>query len=171
MHTSKYVRFHIVEAVAMTRHEFDNLKNQEHSKPDEDGYKVTYPDGYVSWCPKAQFEEAGRELESDGIPFGMAIEAMKKGKRVARKGWNGKGMYLWLKPSAQIKAEWCKDERLKKAADENGGEILGLGTICMFTHDSTGRKAVLTGWLASQSDMLCDDWYVLAEEGEPAVAL
>jgi hypothetical protein len=46
---------------------------------------------------------------------------------------------------------------LKKVIDDNGGEILGLGTICMYTHDASGRKAILTGWLASQSDMLSED--------------
>lgn len=39
-------------------------------------------------------------------------------------------------------------------------EATGLPTICMYTHDSTGRKAILTGWLASQSDMLFEDWIV-----------
>ena len=68
-------------------------------------------------------------------------------------------MFLWLKPSANIKAEWCKDEMLKCLVEANGGEILGLGTICMYTHDSTGRNAILTGWLASQSDMLVEDWF------------
>lgn len=95
------------------------------------------------------------------MTFGMAIEAMKSGKKVARKGWNGKGMFLWLKPATTIKAEWCKDEMLKGLVEANGGEILGLGTICMYTHDSTGRKAILTGWLASQSDMLYDDWVIV----------
>lgn len=95
------------------------------------------------------------------MDFGDAIRAMKQGKKVARKGWNGKGMFLWLKPSATIKADWCKDEKLKGLAVENGGEILGLGTICMYTHDSTGRKAILTGWLASQSDMLLEDWMII----------
>ena len=38
-------------------------------------------------------------------------------------------------------------------------ELNCLGSIRMFTHDSTGRTAVLTGWLASQSDILSDDWY------------
>lgn len=93
--------------------------------------------------------------------FGKAIEALKQGKKVTRKGWNGKGMFLWLKPAATIKSEWCKDEMLKALVDENGGEILALGTICMYTHDSTGRKAILTGWLASQSDMLGEDWEIL----------
>ena len=92
--------------------------------------------------------------------FGEAIEALKAGKKVTRKGWNGKGMFLWLKPGAVIKSEWCKDPVLKQIADENGGTILGLPTICMFTHDSTGRKAIITGWLASQTDMLYDDWEI-----------
>lgn len=95
------------------------------------------------------------------MDFGKAIEALKQGKRVARKGWNGKGMFLWLKPEAVVKAEWCKDPLLKSLAEGNGGEIPALGTICMFAHDSTGRKAVLTGWLASQSDILLEDWEIL----------
>ena len=95
------------------------------------------------------------------LDFGKAIAALKEGKRVAREGWNGKGMFLWLKPAAVVKAEWCKDPLLKSLAEDNGGEIPALGTICMFTHDSTGRKAILTGWLASQSDMLLEDWVIL----------
>lgn len=90
--------------------------------------------------------------------FGEALELLKQGKKVSRNGWNGKGMFLWLKPATTIKSEWCKDTMLKALVDENGGEMAALGTICMYTHDSTGRKAILTGWLASQSDMLSEDW-------------
>lgn len=94
------------------------------------------------------------------MDFGKAIEALKQGKKVARKGWNGKGMFLWLKPATVIKSEWCKDPLLKAITDTNGGEILALGTICMYTYDSTGRKAILTGWIPSQSDMLLEDWEI-----------
>ena len=92
------------------------------------------------------------------MDFGKAIELLKEGKKVTRRGWNGKGMFLWLKPWAEIKSEWCKDPVLKELAEQNGGTIIGLPTVCMITHDSTGRKAILTGWLASQSDMLLEDW-------------
>lgn len=95
------------------------------------------------------------------MDFGKAIEALKNGRKVVRKGWNGRGMFLWLKPAGEIKAEWCRDPLLKQLAENNDGCITELGTICMFTHDSTGRKAILTGWLASQSDMLLEDWEVL----------
>lgn len=89
--------------------------------------------------------------------FGGAIEALKQGKKVSRTGWNGKGMYLWLVPATMIKSEWCKEEHLKAVADQNGGEIEALGTIRMMTAD----KKILTGWLASQTDMLSEDWIIV----------
>lgn len=93
--------------------------------------------------------------------FGQAIEALKAGKKVSRAGWNGKGMYLWLMPAQTLKAEWCREPVLKQLAEENGGEIEALGTIRMYTVNASGRRAVLTGWLASQSDMLSEDWVLV----------
>lgn len=95
------------------------------------------------------------------MDFGDAIRALKEGHKVARQGWNGKGMFLWLKPATEVKSEWCKDPLLKQLANDNGGSIPALGTICMYTRDSSGRQAILTGWLASQSDMLLEDWFVV----------
>lgn len=89
--------------------------------------------------------------------FGFAIQSLKEGKRVTRKGWNGKGMFLWLKPATTIKSDWCKDPKLKELVDANGGEMEALGAICMKTADNK----ILTGWLASQTDMLSEDWEVL----------
>ena len=98
--------------------------------------------------------------------FGQAIEALKEGKKVLRTGWNGNKslekefiprMYLWLKPATRIKSDWCKDPMLKEIVDSNGGETEALGTICMKTADNK----ILTGWLASQTDMLSEDWIIL----------
>jgi hypothetical protein len=88
------------------------------------------------------------------MTFGEAIKNMQHGLKVRRAGWNGKGMYLWILPAATIKAEWCKDEHLKKLCLDNGGEIEALASIRMLTAD----KKILTGWLASQTDMLATDW-------------
>lgn len=101
-------------------------------------------------------EEAVLHEGEEGT-FGQAIESLKFGRKVARKGWNGKGMFLWLKPFALVKSEWCKDPKLKEIADKNGGEIEALGTICMKTADDK----ILTGWLASQSDILANDWVLV----------
>jgi len=88
------------------------------------------------------------------LNFGKAIELLKNGKLVSRAGWNEKNMFLWLKPATVIKSDWCKDPLLKNLCDSNGGEIDALGTICMKTADNK----ILTGWLASQTDMLSEDW-------------
>ena len=93
------------------------------------------------------------------MTFGMAIDALKAGKRVTRRGWNGKGMYLWLLPAAQVKAEWCREPHLKAIAEANGGEVECLASIRMKTADNK----VLTGWLASQSDMMADDWMLVED--------
>ena len=54
--------------------------------PTEDGYKVRYPDGYESWSPKDVFEEAYRK--ASGVSFGLALEAMKKGKGARLPKWS-----------------------------------------------------------------------------------
>ena len=89
--------------------------------------------------------------------FGQAVGSLKRGFKVARKGWNGKGMWLWLKQETMVKSEWCHDMALKAIADQNGGEIHALGTICMKTADNK----ILTGWLASQTDILSEDWVLV----------
>ncbi len=92
-----------------------------------------------------------------GAGFGWAIEQLKLGKHVRRRGWNGKGMYLWLLPEAKVPAEWCKEPHLKHLAETNpdGSNTMHcLPSIRMKTADGK----VLTGWLASQTDMLSEDW-------------
>lgn len=90
--------------------------------------------------------------------YDEAVKRLKDGKKVAREGWNGKGMYLWLLPEAEVHRDWCKDPRLLECFEEGEDTLLCLGSIRMYTINARGRKAVLTGWLASQSDMLENDW-------------
>ena len=96
---------------------------------------------------------------TNNLTFGQAVQSLKAGRRVSRSGWNGKGMYLWLLPAAKVKAEWCREPHLKAVAEQNGGEIEALGSIRMMTAD----RKVLTGWLASQTDMLAEDWEILED--------
>ena len=115
--------------------------------PTEEGYKVRYPDGYESWSPKDVFEEAYRP--TDCMSFGLAIEAMKKGKKVARRGWNGKNQHIELAT------------RISYMTSE--------GVFVNVEHEAIGNKAIAfcgtsgiqMGWLASQADMLADDWEVV----------
>ncbi|MBP5510853.1 MAG: hypothetical protein J6Z49_08050 [Kiritimatiellae bacterium] len=62
----KYIRCHLVEAMPMTRGAYNKKRGWEvpaDENPKDKGYLVKYPDGYVSWCPKAQFEKQGFQLE------------------------------------------------------------------------------------------------------------
>lgn len=97
------------------------------------------------------------------MDFGEAIVYLKNGGKVTRRGWNGKNMFIWLKPGTLIKSEWCHDLTLKEIVDANGGTMEALPTICMKTADNK----ILTGWLASQTDMLASDWDVYTDKNEP----
>jgi hypothetical protein len=131
---------------------------------EDEGYLVEYLDssnlnhpnhkGYISWSPKEQFDNAYREINM--MTFGEAIEALKKGLRVARAGWNGKNMFLFLLPAGTVPTKAIHDPALRAVIEEQvGGETFeALGSIRMFTAD----KKILTGWLASQTDMLAEDW-------------
>ena len=155
----QYIRCHVVKATPMTRGCYNSYRGWEmpaKENADDEGYHVVYPDGYESWCPKAQFEAAGRPI--DGMTFGQAIEAMKQGKKVARKGWNGKGMYIWVMPGSTItNCPNITDPHLKAISDANDGTVVFVGSVRMKT--ATGE--VLTGWLASQTDMLSEDWVIV----------
>lgn len=80
--------------------------------------------------------------------FGQALEALKLGKKAARKGWNGKSQYIELASSISY--------------TRANGEIVNA------KHEAIGNKAIAfvgtsgiqIGWLASQADMLAEDWYI-----------
>lgn len=79
------------------------------------------------------------------MDFGQALTALKSGKRVSRSGWNGKGMWLILiKPG-------------------NAAHASAAGTFpmqpCIGMKTATGDMQ--PGWLASQTDLLAEDWEVL----------
>ena len=90
--------------------------------------------------------------------FGEAIQALKKGGRVARAGWNGKGMFLFLLPAGTVPTKAIHDPALREVIESQLGTdtFEALGSIRMFTAD----KKILTGWLASQTDMLAEDWII-----------
>lgn len=103
-----------------------------------------------------------------GLNFGHAIESLKMGKRVARAGWNGKGMWLSLScgPGGdaaagrrEIAAENFWSNNNSEYARQNGGSAVVLPCITMKT--ATGE--ILMGWLASQTDMLAEDWTIVID--------
>jgi len=118
--------------------------------PKVGGYYVVYKDGYESYSPAEAFEE-GNTLITELVSFGQAIEAAKRGKKVARKGWNGQGMFAYIVPSASYPAQ-------TKIAKEYFGE--NLVPYRAYWALKTAQEDVAT-WSPSGSDSLAEDWIIL----------
>jgi hypothetical protein len=92
------------------------------------------------------------------MDIGEAMRAIKAGHRVARKGWNGKEMWLAYSPGCEslpVSAFWS--EANKQHAGELGGAAKVQPCVTMKMVDDS----ILMGWLASQADLLADDWFVV----------
>jgi len=158
----QYIRLNHVEAEPMAFGEFKEKfpksggANIERD-PADDGYVITYrkgePNEYVSWCPKAEFEAVSRPV--DGMTFGQAIEAMKQGRKVARRGWNGKGMWLCIQSGSVVNGDVMRNEPAK---NYYAGKQCN---ICAHIDMKASDDSYVVGWLASQTDMLADDWVIV----------
>lgn len=81
--------------------------------------------------------------------FGEAICLLKRGHRVARLGWNGKGQFIEL--ATNISYVNANDEVINIDHEAIGNKAVAF----------VGTSGVQLGWLASQADMLANDWYVV----------
>lgn len=90
-----------------------------------------------------------KESKRSHLDFGDAIKLVKLGKKLQREGWNGKNQYIELATTV--------------AFQRPDGNVIGVN------HDAMGSKAIAfygtsgiqLGWLASQADMLAEDWMLV----------
>lgn len=159
-----------IKACPMTREQYNIYRNWTmpvDENPDDEGYLIEYVDSkdsnhpnhenYISWSPKEVFDVAYRRISN--LTFGLAIEAIKKGEKVAREGWNGKNMFIYLvEGRGQTKAELLPGALENHVSPITEGEIIQINShIDMKAADGT----VVVGWLASQTDMLAEDWIIV----------
>lgn len=151
-----YLGVKLVQAAVMSLgefHEFMGTTLPEGQHPGAEGYLVIYADGYKSWCPKVAFESSNRRV--DGMTFGHAIEAAKQGERIARAGWNGKGMFVVYLPG--YPEGILANEVTQQAFGYDGPELHKVRPyLVMRCADGTHQM-----WLASQSDILEEDWMII----------
>jgi len=154
-----YIGTKILQAEPMNLGDYNKFKGwiiPEDEDPLKEGYKVVYPDNYISWSPKEVFEESYREYGK--MTFGLAIEAAKMGKAIQREGWNGKGMFVAYSPGSNaLPADRFWSPANKEYVENNGGTCDVLPCLTMKTADNK----ILMGWLASQTDMLAEDWQIV----------
>lgn len=95
--------------------------------------------------------------------FGQALDALLRGSRVRRAGWNGKGMWVAYSPGAlELPAEkfWARPN--KRFAEQNGG-VADVGASLNF---KAADDIIEMGWRPTSRDMLANDWEVLPEDDE-----
>lgn len=91
------------------------------------------------------------------MDFGMALIALKRGEAVARSGWNGKGMFLTLQTGSEVNGNDMRNENAKNYYADCKCKI--ASHIDMKAADGT----YVVGWLASQTDMLAEDWVIVTD--------
>ena len=115
--------------------------NRHKSKAGDPGYKVEYKDGYISWSPESVFDDAYCRIDS--MPFSIALEAMRKGYKVMRRGWNGGGMHL----EAQFPDKCSKMTH----------------PYLFIVVPGCEERTRLLPWQPAQVDIFSEDWQIIDE--------
>jgi len=159
----RYIGTKLINAKPMTRQAYNNFRGwtlpAEENGADE-GYLVEYVDGgkgntdhyagYVSWSPADVFDRAYRPCE--GMTFGQAIESLKSGQKVARKGWNGKGMFVYYVPANAYPAQ------TGVAKSHFGSDALVPYNAYMAIKNVNNTVST---WVPSVNDCLSEDWEIV----------
>ena len=152
----KYVGVKLIYAEPMTRGDYNIFKGwtiPADENPDDNGYKVVYPDGYISWSPEQIFNDAYRETSS--LTFGLAVEATKKGCKICRTGWNGKGMFV-VYQKGYPQGIPC-NKQTAQAWGMNEGDLFKCEPYLQIKMVN-GSHAM---WVPSINDVLADDWMII----------
>jgi hypothetical protein len=150
-----YIGTKKVIGTPMSRLDYNQLKGWELPADEngaDEGYLVEYDNGHQSWSPKAVFEDSYRPCDS--LTFGLAIEALKQGKRVTRPSWNGQGMWLVMVQPGHYDVG-CGTVGYKPGENE-------CPTLAPWVGMKTAQN-VFTPWTPAQSDQLAEDWQILHE--------
>jgi len=94
--------------------------------------------------------------------FGDAIQALNEGKMLSRSGWNGKGMFIYKTVGNTVSKDFIPKfaslpESVKSFLADIGEDVVFHPSFTMYT----ATKEMQPGWLASQADMLADDWGIV----------
>ena len=151
-----YIGTKIIDAEPMCRGDYNNYRcwsTPENENPDDFGYFIRYPDGYESWSPKKQFEDAYTPMHS--MTFGHAIVMAKAGKKIARKGWNGKNMFV----------VYQKGYPEGISCNRQTAEAWGLNEGDLFKCEPYLQIKMVNGshamWVPSINDVLSEDWEIV----------
>ena len=98
---------------------------------------------------KDRYKQLIQKDKKELFDFGQAIKYLKDGKRVQRQGWNGKNQYIEL--ATNISYKNTNNETINAEHDAIGNKAIAF----------VGTSGTQLGWLASQADMLAEDWKIV----------
>lgn len=161
-----YLGTSMIHAKEMTRLEYTQLRGWE-LPSDENGEdpgflveklggapNVPGYDGYVSWLPFNEFHNTFREC--NGMEFGRAVELLKLGEALTRKGWNGRGMFIYYVPPGAYPA------RTGVAQQYYGDKLVPYNAYFAIKNVD---ESVST-WVPSINDVLAEDWEIFTPTKE-----
>lgn len=153
-------------AQPMTRGEYNAYRGWQcpaDENPADDGYLVEYQDGgkandarhvgYISWSPADVFERSYKPVPA-GMTFGQALVALRSGQRIARTGWNGKGVFVYLVPAASYPVQ----TGAVKAHFGEGAMVPYNPYLAIKNVDES-----VSTWVPSANDCLAGDWGVVGQ--------
>ena len=158
-----YLGIKEIMAMPMTRLEYNiyrDWQGPDGEDPEDDGYLVEYVDspnanhpdhkGYISWSPKDVFERAYQSPYR--MDFSAALRLLKRGKKVARAGWNGKDMFVFKVQGSTFAVN---------RAPLN--EFYAAGTMIDYRshYDMRTADGTVVPWVASQTDLDAEDWCIV----------
>lgn len=138
---------------------------------------ITGIQGEIYPCKKDIFE-LSYDLSATLVNFGKAVEATKQGKRIARIGWNGKGLFVFKQidsviPYAVIEKMQSLPQSVKDVFAERYNEVTDNGNMIINSEDEfasirysnqfaiVNPNNTICGWTPSPSDAAATDWYIL----------
>lgn len=152
----QYIGTKMIKAKPMNRGDYNKYRGwniPKNENPADEGYLVMYSDGYESWSPKKQFEEAYRDCM--GMTFGIALELLKKGCKVAREGWNGKGMFVVYQKGYPDGIPCNK--QTAEAWSMNEGDLFKCNPYLQIKQVNGSHSM----WVPSIGDVLAEDWIIV----------
>lgn len=160
---NQYIGVKLINAKPMTRADYNTLRSWQLPADEngaDEGYLVEYIDGgkanhkdfegYISWSPKDVFDRAYGP--TTGMTFGLALEAMKKGSKLARAGWNGKGMFVYHVPANAYPVQ----TGAAKSHFGEGAMVPYNAYMAIKNVDNT-----VSTWVPSVNDCLANDWSIV----------
>lgn len=159
-----YIGTKMIQARTMTRAEYNDYRGwqlPDNENGNDSGYLVEYQDGgkpndirhkgYISWSPREQFENAYRE--TSGLTFGHALEALKRGDKVQRKGWEIFGqLFVYMVSADRYPAK-------AKVAKDYWGDGCHVPYEAYFAIVSP--KETVSTWVPTIGDALAEDWLIV----------